>query len=127
MTRPDEIDLDKARAKSREVTLERIIRFARENDLENGPPYQRPKNSEITMENHWREMKEAEWRGKAGEKLDRLESMLTAMCAKVDAHDKTLAVLEDRGIRTSIGWRGWAAIISAVIISLGSIAVAYLN
>lgn len=77
--------------------------------------------------NKWSEMGGAEWRGKVGEKLERMESLLGAVCAKVDAHDKALAVLEDRGVRAQLGWRGWAGIISALIISLASIATALLT
>lgn len=77
--------------------------------------------------NKWSEMSAAEWRGKVGEKIERLEVLLASVCAKVDTHDKALAVIEDRNIRARIGWRGWAGIISAIILSLGSIAVALMK
>ena len=77
--------------------------------------------------NRWSEMGAAEWRGKVGEKLEQMESLMAAVCAKVDTHDKTLAVLEDRGVRSQLSWGAKAAIISSLIIALASIATAIIK
>jgi len=77
-------------------------------------------------ENKWRDMNAAEWRGKIGEKIDRLETLVTAICAKVDTHDKDLAILQDRDTRTRLGSRARAIIAAAIITSAASIFIALL-
>jgi hypothetical protein len=74
--------------------------------------------------NKWENMKAAEWRGKVGEKLERVESLVDAICAKVDAHDRALAVLEDRGVRARLGTVARATITAAAIAAITSVIVA---
>jgi hypothetical protein len=126
MAERDEIDVDDAKRAYEKAKLLRAIRRVKEEDLENGPPYERP-GENMPDKNGWAKMKEAEWRGKIGEKLDRLETMVAAVCSKVDTHDTDLAIIKDRGVRSSIGWRGWSGIITAIILSLGGIAVALIK
>jgi len=71
--------------------------------------------------NKWRDMNAAEWRGRIGEKIDRLEILMGAACSKVDAHDKELAVLRDRNTRTQLTGRARAIIASAFIMGAASI------
>jgi len=80
--------------------------------------------------NKWRDMNAAEWRGKFGEKLDGIERDLeklganfAAVCAKVDVHDRALAVIDDRGTRTELGGRAKAIVTAAVIGAAASIIV----
>jgi len=66
-------------------------------------------------------MNAAEWRGRIGEKIDRLEILMAAACSKVDAHDQELAVLRDRNTRTQLSGRARAIIASAFIMGAASI------
>ena len=74
--------------------------------------------------NKWGQMNAAEWRGKFGEKLDRLEILMGAACSKVDAHDKQLAILQDRDARAQLGGRARAIIAASIITSATSIVIA---
>jgi len=71
--------------------------------------------------NKWRDMNAAEWRGKFGEKLDRLEILMGAACSKVDAHDKQLAILQDRDTRAQLSGRARATVAAALILGATSI------
>jgi len=80
--------------------------------------------------NKWSEMGAAEWRGKFGEKLDGIERDLeklganfAAVCAKVDVHDRALAIIEDRRARTQLSGRAKAIVAAAVIGAAASIIV----
>jgi hypothetical protein len=78
-------------------------------------------------ENKWRDMNAAEWRGKIGEKIDRLESLVAASCAKVDSHDTELAILRDRDTRAQLGWKPKAIIAAALIGAITSIIITLIN
>ena len=77
--------------------------------------------------NKWRDMNAAEWRGKIGEKIDRLESLVAASCAKVDSHDRDIAILQDRATQAQLGWRPRAIIAAALIASITSIIITLIN
>lgn len=85
------------------------------------------------MANGTPEEKAAEWRGRVSEKLDnieksvaRVESNVTAICAKVDGHEAQLEVLKDRGVTAKIGIQAKATIVASAITASAAIVVAIL-
>ena len=74
-------------------------------------------------ENKWRDMNAAEWRGKIGEKIDRLETLVAGSCAKVDSHDTELAILRDRATQAQLGWKPRAIIAASLIGAITSIII----